>query len=158
VTNKLQTGELLRVMITAALCAWALAACGDGKANSLLSNTASSAATSAPTGSSSGTATDTSTTAPSAAPVAAANNTVTMSWQPPLTNTDGSALTDLAGYTIYYGNSAAAISRSVKLPDANILVYTLQGLSTGTWYFTVRAYNAAGVESEPSATASKTIS
>ncbi len=32
---------------------------------------------------------------------------VTLSWTPPLTNADGSALTTLAGYRIYYGQSSS---------------------------------------------------
>ena len=41
----------------------------------------------------------------------------TLSWEAPTTNTNGTALTDLAGYRIYYGPSAEQLDQSV---DAHV--------------------------------------
>jgi hypothetical protein len=41
--------------------------------------------------------------------------------------------------------------------NAGIATYVVSNLSPGTWYFEVRAYNAANMESSPSAVASKMI-
>ncbi|MDE2049686.1 MAG: fibronectin type III domain-containing protein [Gammaproteobacteria bacterium] len=80
-----------------------------------------------------------------------------MSWSAPTTNTDGSALTDLAGYQIYYGTSATALTQSVNIPGAAATSYVLQNLAGGTWYFEVTAVTNSGAQSAPSAVVSKTV-
>jgi hypothetical protein len=89
--------------------------------------------------------------------VAAPPGSASLSWTPPTQNTDGTALTDLAGYRVYYGNDPAVLSNSIVLNGAANNSYVVTNLAAGTWYFSVRAYNSAGVESDSSATASKTI-
>ncbi len=86
------------------------------------------------------------------------SGTATLSWSAPTENTDGSALTDLTGYRIYYGTDADALTESVNIDTVGITTYVVSNLGTGTWYFAIKAYNAAGVESDLSNTASKTIS
>jgi len=86
-----------------------------------------------------------------------ANGTATVSWTPPTTNTDGSALTDLASYRVAYGRAADALSESATVNNPGLSSYTLDGLSQGTWYFAVIVVNASGVESDLSNVASKTI-
>lgn len=71
----------------------------------------------------------------------------TVSWIPPTVNTDGSVLGNLAGYYIYYGTSPDNLNRSVTVTNAGLTRYVLSGLATQTWYFTMTAYNAIGVES-----------
>jgi len=80
-----------------------------------------------------------------------------LSWVPPTTNTDGSPLTDLAGFTINYGTSPSALSQTINVASATATGYTVQGLSSGTWYFTVTAYTSVGTQSLPSNVASDTI-
>ena len=80
-----------------------------------------------------------------------------MSWSAPTANTDGSALTDLAGYRVYYGTSPGTLSLSVDVPSAGAVAYLVQGLQTGTWYFAVAAYTNTGLESTHSSVVSKTI-
>lgn len=84
--------------------------------------------------------------------------TATLSWSAPDQNTDGSALTNLSGYRIYYGTDAQSLTQSVNVDSAGITTYVVTNLGTGTWYFAISAYNAAGVESNASNIASKTIS
>jgi len=86
-----------------------------------------------------------------------ATGSATVSWTPPTTNTDGSALTDLASYRVTYGLAADALSQSATISNAGLSSYTVEGLSQGTWYFAVVAVNTAGVESDISNVASKTI-
>lgn len=83
--------------------------------------------------------------------------TATLSWMPPQQNTDGTPLTNLAGYHIYYGTNASSLSKSVTLSSPGISTYMVADLSPGTWYFAVRAYNTANVESALSTKVSKTI-
>jgi hypothetical protein len=85
------------------------------------------------------------------------NGTATINWTPPLDNTDGSALANLAGYNIHYGTSSGALTQTVQVSQAGLTSYTLTNLTTGTWYFGVSAYSAAGTESAMSNLASKTI-
>jgi Putative Ig domain len=86
-----------------------------------------------------------------------ANGSATLSWTPPTRNTNGSQLTNLAGYRIYYGTSAGALSRSVQIANPGLARYVINNLAPATWYFAVRAYNSAGVESAQSNMASKTV-
>jgi hypothetical protein len=75
----------------------------------------------------------------------------------PKTNADGTALTDLAGYHIYYGTSSGMYSESATVGDPSITTYTIRSLSPGTYYFVLKAYDKNNVESAASAEASKTI-
>jgi hypothetical protein len=81
----------------------------------------------------------------------------TLSWTPPTQNSNGTTLTNLAGYRIYYGTSASAMNRTIQVANAGLSRYVVENLSSATWYFTVRAYTTAGVESSASNTATKTV-
>lgn len=82
---------------------------------------------------------------------------VSLSWDAPTQNVDGSALTDLAGFRIVYGTSADALSQTIQVANPSLSTYTLGSLTPATWYFAVKAYTAAGAESAMSGVASKTI-
>jgi hypothetical protein len=75
--------------------------------------------------------------------------TAVLSWTPPQQNTDGSSLTDLVGYRVSWGMDPNNLTRSMDLPWGGYLWMQATDLSPGTWYFSIRAYNAAGVESQP---------
>lgn len=79
-----------------------------------------------------------------------------VAWTPPTTNTDGSALTDLANYRILYGTSATSLTQS-KNVSAPASGDTITGLANGTWFFAVRAMNAGGIESGNSNVTQKTV-
>jgi len=81
-----------------------------------------------------------------------------LSWVAPTTNTDGSPLTDLAGFIINYGTSAGSLNQQITVASAGATGYTVTGLASGTWYFTVVAYTSVGTQSAPSDMASETIS
>lgn len=82
----------------------------------------------------------------------------TLSWQPPTSNTDGSPLTNLAGYVVRYGTAPDALDIQVRIDNPGLVTYVVSDLAPATWYFQVVAFNSVGVESSPSATGSKTIS
>lgn len=83
--------------------------------------------------------------------------TATLSWQAPTTTTDGEALTDLAGYRIYYGTNASDLTASIQLTGVGLQTYVIDGLGPGTWYFAIKAVTSAGAESALSDVVSKTI-
>ncbi len=86
-----------------------------------------------------------------------ASGTAQVNWTPPTTNTDGSALTDLAGYRVVYGRTSNSLEQSASLNNAGLTSYTVNNLTSGRWFFAVYAVNSQGVESDISNIASKTI-
>lgn len=95
---------------------------------------------------------------PAPAPVTSPSvNAATLTWVAPTENVDGSALTDLAGFRIVYGNSPDALTQVVQISNPSISTYILENLPAGTHYFAVKAYNASGAESANSQIASKVI-
>lgn len=95
--------------------------------------------------------------APADACVAPPSNAVTLRWAPPTQNTDGTALTNLAGYRISYGTSPTALVQTIQVASAGASTYTISNLAPGAYYFAVRAYTADGTESRPSNVLSKTV-
>jgi hypothetical protein len=84
--------------------------------------------------------------------------TAKVSWVAPTENVNGTALTDLAGYNIYYGTDSASLNQKAPVSNAAATGYTVNGLASGTWYFAVTSYTSDGVESARSPLSSKTIS
>jgi hypothetical protein len=72
----------------------------------------------------------------------------TLSWKPPTVNSNGSALTNLAGYRIYYGTSASALTRAITINSVGVTTEVITDLNPGTYYFALMAFNAAGTESK----------
>ena len=87
------------------------------------------------------------------------SGTATVKWVAPTENSNGTALTNLAGYTVYYGTSASTLSQeqSIQVSNPAALSYTVTGLTSGTWYFAVASYTTTGQASTLSAVSSKTI-
>lgn len=81
-----------------------------------------------------------------------------VTWTPPTTYTNGSTLTNLAGYDIYYGTSPTSLNQKVQVTNVGVTNYVVGGLTSGTWYFAVSAYTTTGAESNASSVVSKTIS
>lgn len=80
------------------------------------------------------------------------SKSVTLIWDAPTINYDGTALTDLAGYKVYYGASSRDYiifmdigGASCKYTGGTIeCSYTIENLTTGTYYFAVTAYDTEG--------------
>ena len=74
---------------------------------------------------------------------------VRISWQPPLTNTDGSTLIDLKGYRIVYGTQTGVYTSSVPVSGTGLATYTVDNLQSGKkYYFSMVSVNTAGTESD----------
>ena len=87
----------------------------------------------------------------------ASMGSVTLSWQAPTQRTDGSALTDLAGYRIRYGTAPGSYANQVQIANPGITSYVINNLPPGTYYFVATAYDSAGRESEFSGMVSKSV-
>jgi hypothetical protein len=86
------------------------------------------------------------------------NGAATISWTPPTNRDDGTVLSNLAGYKIYYGTDPSDLTSIISVSNPGIASYTVDGLTSGTYYFTITALDASGLESRFSNVASKTIS
>lgn len=86
---------------------------------------------------------------------AVSNRSITLTWDPPTTNSDGTPLTDLAGFKVYHGAATRHYTRSVNA--GNVRSLTLSDLSPGTHYFSVTAYDISGNESTFSNEVNKTL-
>jgi hypothetical protein len=81
----------------------------------------------------------------------------TLSWTPPTQNDDGSTLTDLAGYKIYYGTNSGSYSTPIRIDNPGISTYVVENLTPTTYYFVATAFNSSGVESAFSGEAIKVV-
>lgn len=81
----------------------------------------------------------------------------TLTWTPPTQNTDGTPLTDLAGYRIYYGTSPGNYPNTAAVNNPGVASFVVDGLAPGTWYFVSTTINGAGIESAYSNVATKTV-
>lgn len=89
--------------------------------------------------------------------VGTALGSATLSWEPPMQRTDGSPLTNLTGYKIYWGTVAGSYSNSVLISNPGVTSYVIDQLTPARWYFVATAVDAAGAESAFSNLASKLI-
>ena len=130
-------------LVLAALICASVAACND-------SGSPASGSSAASTGAST-----------SAASVASnpADKSVTLSWSPPTQNSDGSSLSNLAGYTLHYGTSSEDYTGSIEItnPTATSYVVSDSNFPPGTYYFAISAYNAQQVSSSLSGEISITV-
>jgi hypothetical protein len=81
----------------------------------------------------------------------------TLGWSAPTLNTDGTALTNLAGYKLYHGTSAASLTDVRSISSPGITTYVFDQLPAGTHYFAMTAVNSSGTEGLQSAVGSKVI-
>jgi len=87
----------------------------------------------------------------------ASATSVSLAWAAPTQNTDGSVLTNLAGYKIHYGSQSGHYTQTVTLSNASLTRYVLDNLASGTYFFAITAVTSTGAESDLSGEASKTI-
>ena len=81
----------------------------------------------------------------------------TLSWTAPTENEDGTPLTDLAGYKIYWGTTPGSYTDNATIDNPSVTTYIVENLAPGTYEFVATAFNSTGVESRFSGTATKTI-
>ena len=80
---------------------------------------------------------------------------ITLSWDAPTSNADGTPLTDLAGYKIYVSKVPGVYADPIDV--GNVLTKTLTNFCEGTYYFVATAYDTSGNESAYSNEVSKAI-
>ena len=88
---------------------------------------------------------------------APARSTVTVRWVAPTTNIDGTPITELQGFRVFYGTASGQYSQSVYIASSTITSAVIEELTPATWYFAVKAISSSGVESAYSSEASKTL-
>lgn len=81
----------------------------------------------------------------------------TVSWEAPAERTDGSPLTDLAGFRIYFGEKPHNLRYVIEVADPGARSWVVTDLTPGTWYFAATAYDESGSESAHSNAVSKVI-
>lgn len=74
-------------------------------------------------------------------------NAALIRWTAPTTNSDGSTLSDLTGFRIYYLAESTRAVAFVEVPSPGVSEFRVDGLISDTYSFAVTAYNSAGVES-----------
>jgi len=94
---------------------------------------------------------------PSPPPPPPSVGAATLEWLAPDTATDGSTLTNLAGYRIYYGTDVKRMTNRIEVKNPGVLTYMIEGLTPATYYFAVTAINAHGQESARSNAGRKII-
>ncbi len=132
--HRARVGQWALVIVGSILSAGFLAGCGgsDGSSDSAASDGSSS-------------------------PNTTENSAVTLNWQAPTENTDGTALTDLSGYVISYGTQSGNYPNNITLDNPGLTTYVVDNLSPGTYYFTISAIASDGSESSPSSPVSVTV-
>lgn len=80
----------------------------------------------------------------------------TLHWQAPTQNVDGSPLTDLAGYNVYWGTASRSYQSSHTIDDPGVTEWEVTA-PPGTYYFALTAFDAEGSESGYSNEVIKTI-
>ena len=78
------------------------------------------------------------------------NGSVTLAWQAPTENTDGSPLTNLQSYKIHYGTQSGHYSATISVNNSSLTRYVVENLAPGTYFFAITAVSANGAESDPS--------
>lgn len=90
------------------------------------------------------------------------NNTIC--WDAPTTNTDGTPLTDLLGYKVYWSATSGLFTDTnskdigMATPSGIGACYTITSMPDGLYYMVVTAYNSVRAESAFSNEISKTFS
>ena len=81
----------------------------------------------------------------------------TVSWSPPPQAADGTPLSNMGGYRVYFGANPSRLIYSVNVPDPAVTSVTLPELLPGTLYFAATAYTYDGLESDFSAVVGATL-
>jgi hypothetical protein len=74
--------------------------------------------------------------------------TVTLRWQAPVENEDGSRLTDLTGYRVYWGPPERPFVNRIDIDSPLATSYVLEDLSDGEWRLAMSSVTEGGLESK----------
>lgn len=86
-----------------------------------------------------------------------ATGSVSLSWSAPVARADGTPLpmSEISGYSVYYGTSAGSYTHSIDINDASASSTTLTDLPVGTYYLVMTTRDSGGRESGYSKVVSK---
>jgi nitrite reductase/ring-hydroxylating ferredoxin subunit len=87
----------------------------------------------------------------------AVTGNASLTWKAPTEGVNGEALGDLAGYRVVYGTSPDKMTQKLEVPSPSMTSVSVEDLSSGTYYFAVKAYTKSGLESDLSAVVYKQI-
>jgi hypothetical protein len=73
-----------------------------------------------------------------------ATGSASLRWQPPTQRVDGTPLTSIGGYTLYYGRNPSNLEQSISLGNS-VTEYQVNNLGQGNWYFAVSASDSNGM-------------
>lgn len=79
-----------------------------------------------------------------------ARGNVTLSWEAPTRNADGSPLRDLTGYRIHYGTESRQYDLIHDIANPGVQTVVIENLTPTRWYFAVTAVDSSGQESKVS--------
>lgn len=82
---------------------------------------------------------------------------VTLSWTAPMANEDGSPLTDLDGYRLYWRKTSGNHAGSITIDNESITTYVVENIPSGAYEFVGTSFNTAGVESRYSNPVTKIV-
>lgn len=82
---------------------------------------------------------------------------MSISWSAPTVNTDGSPLTDLAGYRIYYGTTQGVYPNVINIDNSSVNTYLIENLLPDTYYLAGTAFNVSGIESDFTSVATRIV-
>lgn len=84
---------------------------------------------------------------------------IVLGWQAPTQNTNGTPLTDLAGFKVYTSETQMALgaTQPTVINDPAATQHVISDAPLGTVWLAVTAFNTSQVESELSAAVSKTV-
>jgi hypothetical protein len=88
---------------------------------------------------------------------AIALGSATLSWTAPTQNTDGSGLSDLAGFNIYWGTVVGSYPNKITINNSSISTYVVENLVPGTYRFVATSFAETGMESDYSGVAVKSV-
>jgi putative Ig domain-containing protein len=89
--------------------------------------------------------------------VSSAAGSIMLSWDPPTQRDDGTPLTNLAGYKLYWGTALGHYPNLASIPNPGVATYVVDELPSGTYYLVATAYDSAGMESGYSNGVTETI-
>lgn len=85
---------------------------------------------------------------PASDAAAVAERGITLSWQPPTQNADGSPVAADLRYRVHIGTESRTYSDAILLPEHEDLRYRIAPLAPGTYYLAMTTLTPDGIESE----------
>ena len=82
---------------------------------------------------------------------------VELNWNAPTLNEDGTTLTDLAGYKIYWGTDPGDYTDSITIDNPSVTTYVVDNLASGDYEFVATSFNTSGIESRYSDPTTRTV-